>query len=34
MVVVHLKRDECRREEKWQDTQAQFVDYVVAAVRN
>ena len=34
MVVAPLKGDGCRREEKWQDTQEQFVDYVAVVARS
>ena len=34
MVVAHLSEGECRREEKWQDTQVQFAGYAAAAAKN
>jgi hypothetical protein len=32
MGAAHPREDECRREEKWQDTQKQFAGYVAVAV--
>jgi hypothetical protein len=34
MVAAHRRRDEYRREEKWQDIQEQSAGYVAVAVRN